>query len=188
MIDVLSTAVDVEKFFREKHWDFAFIGGIANLAWGETRSTVDVDVSLFTSFDHEAEFAAQILERFPARVPSPIEFARVNKVLLLTGRDGIGIDVALAGWPYEELAIKRSKEIDFGIGEPLNVISAEDLIVMKAFAGRSQDWADVEGVIRRQGPKLDWQYVRARTIEMGAIIENPTLVDQIEKIRADVGM
>jgi hypothetical protein len=39
--------------------------------------------------------------------------------------------------------------------------SAEDLLVLKAFAGRVQDWLDVEGVIVRQGPRLDRQQVLA---------------------------
>jgi hypothetical protein len=39
--------------------------------------------------------------------------------------------------------------------------SAEDLVVFKAFAGREKDWLDIEGVVVRQGARLDralvWQ-------------------------------
>jgi len=39
--------------------------------------------------------------------------------------------------------------------------SAEDLIVLKAFAGRAQDWIDIEGIALRQHHRLDeglvWQ-------------------------------
>jgi hypothetical protein len=27
---------------------------------------------------------------------------------------------------------------------------------MKAFAGRGQDWVDIEAIIDRRGPSLDW--------------------------------
>ncbi len=33
--------------------------------------------------------------------------------------------------------------------------SADDLVVHKAFASRDQDWADVDGILMRQGPRLD---------------------------------
>jgi hypothetical protein len=33
---------------------------------------------------------------------------------------------------------------------PLHTCSAEDLIVLRAFADRSKDWVDIEGVIIRQ--------------------------------------
>jgi len=33
--------------------------------------------------------------------------------------------------------------------------AADDLIVFKAFAGRDKDWLDIEGIIVRQGPRLD---------------------------------
>ena len=38
----------------------------------------------------------------------------------------------------------------------------EDLIVMKAFASRTQDWADIEGIIVRSGQKLDFAAVEER--------------------------
>ena len=66
--------------------------------------------------------------------------------------------VSLAALPYEELAIQRSSYFDYSPGISLRTCSAEDLIVLKAFAGRGQDWADVERVIVRQTGKLDWDY------------------------------
>lgn len=37
----------------------------------------------------------------------------------------------------------------------MTTCSAEDLVVLKAFADRSQDWLDVEGIIVRQGSALN---------------------------------
>jgi hypothetical protein len=33
--------------------------------------------------------------------------------------------------------------------------SAEDLVVLKVFAGRPQDWLDVEGILARQNNRLN---------------------------------
>jgi hypothetical protein len=54
------------------------------------------------------------------------------------------------------LVSPRMAEADFGGGLSLVTCSAEDLVVMKAFAGRGQDWVDVEAIITRRGPELDW--------------------------------
>lgn len=38
--------------------------------------------------------------------------------------------------------------------------SAEDLVVLKAFAGRPRDWAGVETIVARRSAQLDWQCAR----------------------------
>ncbi|MGH7187430.1 MAG: DUF6036 family nucleotidyltransferase, partial [Pseudomonadota bacterium] len=52
----------------------------------------------------------------------------------------------------------RASEFDFGEARLLTC-SAEDLVVLKAFAGRERDWADVESVVIRQSHSLDWPLV-----------------------------
>ena len=44
----------------------------------------------------------------------------------------------------------------------LTTISAEDLVVMKAFAGRDHDWGDVAGILRRQLSVLDHEGIITR--------------------------
>ena len=41
----------------------------------------------------------------------------------------------------------------------IHTCGAEDLVVFKAFAGRDQDWLDVEGVVLRQGKRLDAELI-----------------------------
>ena len=36
-----------------------------------------------------------------------------------------------------------------------------DLVILKAFADRSRDWADIEGVLIRSGHRLEWRTVEA---------------------------
>ena len=37
--------------------------------------------------------------------------------------------------------------------------SAEDLAVLKSFADRPRDWADVETIVVRQQERLDWRII-----------------------------
>lgn len=41
----------------------------------------------------------------------------------------------------------------------LRTCSAEDLIVLKAFAGRDIDLMDIKGIIKRQRGRLDWNLI-----------------------------
>lgn len=59
--------------------------------------------------------------------------------------------------------MQRASYFAYPPGIPLRTCSAEDLIVLKAFAGRGQDWVDVERIIVRQTGKLDWAYIRERS-------------------------
>ena len=76
-------------------------------------------------------------------------------------RSGVGLDIALGGLPFEQSVVERSSLFAFPPDTRLRTCSAEDLIVMKAFAARPKDWLDVEGIIIRQMGTLDWQYIRA---------------------------
>jgi hypothetical protein len=187
MNDVLQVAWELEKFFRKRGWKFAFIGGIANLAWGEIRTTADVDVSLFTAFGAEMPFVHELIGHFSSRIENAANFALENRVLLLRSIEGIGIDVALAAFDYEQLIIDRRVSVDFGDVRQLTVASAEDLVVMKSFAGRDQDWADVQGIIRRQGRKLDWDYIELHARAMAEIAENPNLVVRLRTLWNELG-
>jgi hypothetical protein len=66
----------------------------------------------------------------------------------------------------------------------LRTCSAEDLIVLKAFAAREKDWVDVEGVIIRQAGRIDWPYVRAHFGPLAELKEEPELLDELERRRA----
>jgi len=66
----------------------------------------------------------------------------------------------------------------------LRVCSAEDLVVMKAFAARPQDWIDVEGILIRQRVKLDWDYIYANLTPLAELKENPSLVTQLREVEA----
>ena len=140
MTPLLAAALELQDFFGARQWKFCIIGGIALLRWGEPRFTRDVDVSLLTGFGREEEFIGPILSAYPGRLPDAAEFARRNRVLLLDSPQGIPIDIALAVG---------------GASQPLRVCSrrtcsAEDLIVLKLFAFRTRDVADVETLVVRQ--------------------------------------
>ncbi len=183
MIEVYRAAADLQRRCEDRGWRFCLIGGIALQRWGEPRETIDVDVTLLTGFGHEEEFVRELLSWYEARVPEPLAFALANRVLLLQARSGVGIDVALGGMPFEESAVARATPYEFAPGIFLLTTSAEDLIVMKAFAARPKDWVDVEGIVIRQGEAIDWNYIEHHLQPLVTLKEEPEILEHLARIR-----
>ncbi len=183
MNEVFAAAAEVQSFLRSHQWTFCIIGGLALARWGQPRTTGDVDITLLTGFGTEEPYIDVLLEKFAARKTEPKEFALLNRVLLLQASNGIGIDVALAALPFEEHATMRATEYDYGRGVSLLTVSAEDLVVLKAFAGRPQDWIDVEGIIVRQGSNLHWEQILYELTPLCELKESPETVDRLIELR-----
>jgi len=183
---LIRAAADLQSVCEQHGWKFCFIGGLAVQRWGEPRETVDVDLTLVTGFGDELRYITALLAAFDARVEDAEAFARVNRVLLLRARSGVGLDVALGGLPFEESVVSRSTLFTFPPDVPLRTCSAEDLVVLKAFADRPKDWVDVEGIFIRQAETLDWSYIRTYLSQLAELKDAPELVDKLDRLRQSI--
>jgi hypothetical protein len=183
--EVFKAAAELQAFCQSQNWRFCFIGGIALLRWGEPRETVDADLTLLTGFGGEEKFVNALLAKFAGRIPNAATFALERRVLLIRAGNGVGLDVALGGLPFEESVVQRSSEFTYPPNVVLRTCSAEDLIVMKAFASRGQDWVDVERVCVRQAGNLDWNYIWAQLRPLAELKGEPEIINRLEKIRAE---
>ena len=186
MNEVFWAAAELQAVCLAERWRFCFIGGLAQLRWGQPRITVDADLSLLTGFGGELLFVRTLLRRFEPRLPDAESFAVEHRVLLLRSSAGVGLDITLAALPYEALVIDRSSVFEFPWQAELRTCSAEDLLVMKAFAGRTQDWADVERVLVRQSGELDWDYIRAQLAPLAELQGEPNRLDELERRRQEL--
>ncbi len=112
-------------------------------------------------------------------------FALENRVLLLKASNTVAIDISLAALPYEKTLIERASVFDFAPGCPLRTCSAEDLIVLKAFADREKDRVDVTGIILRQLEKLDRDYIQKQLRPLCEAKHRPDIVARIQKLFKD---
>lgn len=163
-------------------WRFCFIGGVALQRWGENRITRDIDLTLLTGFGGERVYIEELLSCFRGRRPDALDFALAYRVLLLQSEDGIGIDISLGGMPYEEEFVARASFFEFLPACKLRTCAAEDLVVLKAFAARPQDWVDIRGIVVRQGKLLDRQAISARLEPLVVLKEEPEILAQLEAI------
>jgi hypothetical protein len=184
MKSLFAAAADLEAFLIQQGWRYCFIGGVALQRWGQPRLTNDIDLTILAGFGNEAAYVDALLTRYGARVSGSREFALEHRVLLLQSRDGIPIDVALGGIAFEERAVSRATRYEFLPGISLLTCSAEDLIVLKAFANRPRDWGDVETIAARQQARLDAGYVVDQLEPLCQIKGCPEVVDRVRALVA----
>jgi Nucleotidyl transferase AbiEii toxin, Type IV TA system len=186
MNEVIRAAAELQAVCVAERWRYCFIGGLAVQRWGEPRETVDVDLTLVTGFGRETPFVTALLDRFEPRIPNAATFALDTRVLLLRAASGVGLDVALGGLPFEEEAVARSTMFTFPPDVPLRTCSAEDLLVLKAFADRPKDWVDIDGIIIRQGGALDWDYVQRQLAPLVELKEEPRILARLSQRRTEL--
>jgi len=92
-------------------------------------------------------------------------------MILITASNGVDVDISLALPGYEDEMFARTVEVELQPGKPICLCSAEDLIIHYAIAGRLQDVSDIQGVIYRQGDKLNIIAIRAWLGQVTEILE-----------------
>lgn len=188
MNQVYDAAFEVQQFFDEQNWRFCIIGGLAVIRWGQQRTTRDADFSLLTGIGDERHFLDLIAARFPGRFPNEIQFALAARVYRGFASSGAPIDIALAAFSFEEDVIRRATPYEFRPGCFVRTCSAEDLIVMKTFAGRELDTHDVKYLIASQWNRLDWKQIDRDLQDLCDATERFDAVPRLAELRHQVEM
>lgn len=186
MRPIIEQASALDRFIEANGWKGCIIGGVATLRWGEVRFTRDVDATVFTGFQDEERYVRVILTAFAPRIAEAAAFALANRVVLAVGAQGVPMDISLGALPFEEEMIARATRAEMAPGLFVRTLAAEDLIVTKAFAARPHDWADVAGIVLRQGNALDWPSIFDRLRPLAELKEAPELLTKLEQVRRDV--
>ena len=131
------------------------------------------------------EFVTLVGTQFKFRVADPQSFAKQTFVVPINATNGIGVDLGLGFLPYEEQAVAKGIIVTFR-GVRFLVCTAEDLIIHKAISERAKDWNDIEGVLARQGNKLDQIYIKFWLEQFGLALEHPGLVARYEAVRKKI--
>jgi len=183
MIPQLNAAMELQTFCKDRGWPFCFIGALAVLRWGEPRATQDVDATLLTGFGNEESFIQELLSGFQSRLPDALDFALKHRVLLLRASNGIDIDISLGALPFEQNIVQRATPFSFTPDVTLITCSAEDLVVLKAFASRSKDWIDIEGIMIRQGEQLEWKYILKTLTPLCELKTAPEILQRLHELQ-----
>jgi hypothetical protein len=180
LLEALKAVVEA---LRETKIPGMIIGGIAVIARGVPRQTVDVDATLWGA-EVVLEELIEILasHRIVPRIPDALAFARRRQVLLLRHEpSGTPIEISLAWLPFEREALGKATRLAFaGIEAPM--ATAEDLVIYKALAWRDRDRSDIERLIVLYGKEMNLQKVRDMMVQFAEILEEPQRVQEFDAL------
>lgn len=180
---ILAAALEVQTVIQDEGFEFCFIGGLALQRWGEPRFTQDVDLTVLCPFGDEIETSRRIATVLEPRSDGAIEFSSESRVFLARAENGVPVDIAYGAIDYEKRCVQRASVFDFGEAVRLKTCSAEDLLITKAFADRSRDWADIEGILLRQGAALNWSLIENELMPLLSIRGGREIWERLVNLR-----
>jgi hypothetical protein len=162
---------------------FTFIGGVAVIARGVPRLTVDIDATVrATDTDSESVFRVLARHDIVPRIDDALEFARAHQVFLAVHEPtGTPIDLSLAWLEFEDEAIGSSTEVDYA-DVRIRVARAEDLIVYKIVAFRPRDIDDAEKLLDLHGKSIQIQRVRRLVQQFCEVLEDTARLSTLDRI------
>jgi len=187
-VTTLASALDVlGRELSSAGVPYMVIGGVANLVWGEPRTTMDVDVTVDVASIGIEAFVQVAARCGVPRAPEPVAFAVRTRVVPVRTPEGIPIDFIVAALPFEVEAIGRALLIDFEDLE-IRVCSPEDLIIHKIVSDRPRDLEDVVGVLRRRRHTLDLVRLDETVKELARGLEEPAILARYQEALGATGL
>jgi hypothetical protein len=173
--DSIGLAGILHRILSQLEIAYYITGGVAAIAYGEPRTTRDLDLVV--------EIARTDLDRLVARleaegfyVPGVDDVKSGHlSTLGITHTESVSrADLVIAGSDeFEQGKFARIRAIDFPSLPSLNFASPEDLILSKLSWGQrtqsEKQWRDVLGVIKVQGDQLDFEYLALWAERLGLV-------------------
>lgn len=180
---LLRAIAALDRALSELEGPTMIIGGIAVIARGVPRLTVDVDATVWgEGVDLEQLLATLERHEIVPRISDARDLARRRQVLLLEHRpSGTPLEVSMGWLPFELEAMQRASEVDFE-GVRIRVPQVEDLIIYKAVAWRDRDREDIERLLLIHGDSVDLERIRSLVRQFGEALDDPQRIEQLESI------
>ena len=167
---LIAVLTDIIRGLNAQRVDYALAGGFAYSALVEPRATTDLDLLVLLEDPSPEKLVGLFRPVFDAVLPhpAPMVFKRMSiwrVVGTRGGREAI-VDLLLAQSDFHRKVLERKREVDF-LGLMLPIVTIEDLVLLKAMAGRLQDLADLERIKQQPGLQIDREYVRSWQVKLG---------------------
>jgi hypothetical protein len=186
-IGPLDTAHRVVAILDDLHIPYALGGSLASSLVGEPRTTVDADIAIRVSADHEQE----LLERASALFYVPLESTREairahTSFNLVDTAHGLKVDLFVLGdGILDRMQIERRVPVAIpGFDRELWVTSPEDQVLRKLEWYRDggsvsdRQWRDVIAILQVRADEIDHAYLTETARDVGL---DRYLTDAIEQ-------
>ena len=141
-----------------------FGGAIALAYWGTPRYTHDVDINIALPSEDHPRVLDALSNAFPLvdRPKAERDITHLAQTRLRWG--DVPVDLFFANTPFHDAIAMRTREMLYTADITIPVISAEDLILCKAFFNRPKDWFDIENIFTVQ-ERVDDAYLHYWLLE-----------------------
>jgi len=165
-LDIKETLIDqlkkIIQFLNKQKIDYALAGGLAFSALVEPRATMDIDIIIMIKEEQLSGFTNLLKDEFESIIthkePMHFNLIKIWRVINFIDDREMIFDFILAESEYHKNAIERAFEIDF-FESKLKVITLEDLILLKNFAKRTQDIADLDKIYKTFDHEINHGYL-----------------------------
>lgn len=180
---ILEALADLAKALRRIDAPSMVIGGIAVIAHGVARQTIDIDATVLASRLDTSRFLEALAEvSIRPRIPDFLEFAEKSQVLLLVHeKTKVTLEISFAYTSFEQEALAQAVEVKFG-GIRISVATPEDLVIYKVLAWRDRDRYDIEQLLSLHADRIDLERVRAFVREFAQILDAPERIPEFERL------
>lgn len=159
---LIKSLKELSSFLEDQGIEYMLVGGLAVGIWGEPRATVDIDFLVAFGLDDFDTLKYKLIEssRFVFIHDKPMVFGKITFLrATIKSNTDISVDFLFADDDFKNEALKRREAVqiaDFSV----NIITPEDLIILKLLSGREQDRLDAEKIIKIQKEYLDMEYMK----------------------------
>jgi hypothetical protein len=171
--DYLSALRDLLCSLEEIEASSMIIGGLAVIASGVARSTLDIDATIAGPDTTPEEILAAFGRHgIQPRLENTLEFARFRQIVLaLHEETGISIDLSLAWLPFEAEALRSRRFLSYR-GLTLPLPRPEDLLIYKLVAHRPRDVEDAERILTLHRSEISPDRVRSWLDQFSSALED----------------
>lgn len=160
MLDVERTALAFDRACSKANVPYAFMGGIAVLAWGQPRATADVDALVAVRPEEVARLVQALAAERLRADPRDFDDARHDGLHVIhDDANGFHVDCKLATTTDEADELRHARDVAYEDGR-LRIVGPEDTIAFKLKFGSAQDLQDARSIWVRQEGRLDLTRLR----------------------------
>jgi hypothetical protein len=181
--DFRSALAALASALKSMHRPAMLIGGLAVIARGVPRLTIDIDAVIHAEgLDIDRLWMVLRDSKLEARIGNAAEMAAERMVLLLEHRPSrVSVDLSLGWMVFEREAMQRATIVDLD-GVPFPVATPEDLVILKAVAWRDVDRLDITELVVRHHGEMDFARMRRTLTQFFEILEMPERLQEFERL------
>jgi predicted nucleotidyltransferase len=156
---LLTVLSELLKVCKDHKMRIVLMGGMAVSVYARPRATYDIDGIISIKKEQINGFLNIVKEAgFRYDKKKPVKFIQSLPFITLC-YDNVYVDLFIANNEFQENVLTRAKKIRFN-KMTLNIISLEDLVLIKLQTGRERDLEDVRDMISENKGKMDLRYLK----------------------------